>query len=743
MRRIILFALLGLGSLVSAQNNEKLKKQLAKKKQENAILFEIYAKKRLTQETPIEKEENIQDTSIYQQLQDERRKVATFIEGIPFFYENFDTDQINNSNADVLQNGSLKGLENSKILGEGIHIGVFDGGRAYAPHADFLKNSKDLSSSRVTNKEGEYIEKNAAGNITNRTPVPYSDHATGVTSMIGGKGYDQRFILQGGGIIEGNTRGILPKATFENYSFQASVLEGESEEKDVLQKILQSKLNLSNHSYGIQGGWNLKIIRNNLGAIDRNRTGWYWTGFYNFQKGEAYSIDGHYNEKDQSLDDIVYENPSMIIVKAAGNSFGKGPNTGINQYSDGTPIKTFYFTGREFPNGTILPEDNCQRGYDCISMGSLAKNIILVGATEKLTTADGKYSKVSDVVKASYSSAGPRDDGAIKPDITSVGSSILHASSNASGSEEWDYGDGTSYSTPLVTGIIGAWIEINKKLFNDQSLHAASAKALLIHSAQEAGSIGPDIWYGWGFADAKKGAELLVEKSNNSITFKDTELENKGKNEFIVETNGKQPLKVTISWIDPSAKDIPQTFIDLHNNRTSRLVNDLDLRIINIKTKEVYEPWKLDINAPMAPAIKGDNLVDNVEQVLIDNPTAGRYIIQVSHKGDLVDNEGNNTKKQKYTIIATGYNRIIDNKETHTSKINIHPTLITGSENVLISFEENIDSISVYNMAGRLLKQEEVKSPLHQLNFSTYPKGVYLINVKSGNHSVSKKILKQ
>lgn len=43
---------------------------------------------------------------------------------------------------------------------------------------------------------------------------------------------------------------------------------------------------------------------------------------------------------------------------------------------------------------------------------------------------------------------------------------------------------------------------------------------LLIHSAQEAGNIGPDVLYGWGLVDAKKRAELLVQKSNGVIVLK-------------------------------------------------------------------------------------------------------------------------------------------------------------------------------------------------------------------------------
>lgn len=49
--------------------------------------------------------------------------------------------------------------------------------------------------------------------------------------------------------------------------------------------------------------------------------------------------------------------------------------------------------------GSTLPGNNCFRNYDCISGGSVAKNIILIGATEKITNNNGRYNGIQDVVK--------------------------------------------------------------------------------------------------------------------------------------------------------------------------------------------------------------------------------------------------------------------------------------------------------------------------------------------------------
>ena len=511
----------------------------------------------------------------------------------------------------------------------------------------------------------------------------------------------------------------------------------ETEEKDISAKIRDSKPALSNHSYGNVIGWNIKDTP--MGIV------WYWSGSYNPATGRSFDLNGTYLNRDKELDDIVYNNPYMVVVKSAGNSYGDGPTSS-------TMFPAYYMksdgTLAEFNSSTdVIPPDNCSAEYDCIPTGAVAKNIITVGATEKIRTAeegfDGRYAQVSDVKKADYSSAGPRDDGAIKPDIAGVGSNVVYPSTSAAGSTTYNIGNGTSFSAPQVTGILGLWSQIYQSLFAGQKLNAASAKNLLIHTAQEAGNVGPDVWYGWGFVDAKKGAELLVQKKQNKVIFEDKELKNAKKNEILVKTDGSQPLKATIVWTDPSNKNSNyNTYREAYNDRTSKLVNDLDLRVTNVQTNEVYYPWKLDVNAPRNPATKGDNTVDNVEQVLIDQPAAGVYKIEVSNKGTLVNNDGVNTEKQTYSIIVTGYTGVIT---PGVIPAEASPTLLTdGNNKVNVKFVENINNINIFDMSGRLIRNIAPSSvQTYDVDFSGFPAGIYVLTASSTNHKLSKKIRKQ
>jgi hypothetical protein len=81
-------------------------------------------------------------------------------------------------------------------------------------------------------------------------------------------------------------------------------------------------------------------------------------------------------------------------------------------------------------------------------------------------------------------------------------------------------------------------------------------------------------------------------------------------------------LKVTLVWNDPAA--LPNT--------TPALENDLDLRLAG-PGGNAWLPWKLDPAADparlSAPAVRGEDHLNNVEQVSLDKPAAGTYLVSV------------------------------------------------------------------------------------------------------------------
>ncbi len=702
-RNLILISTLLYLSAYAQKNNDNLRREFEQQKIENEKKFESYAE-RVYGKNP--------DPETKKKIDSLKSRLGGFNFGVPYFLEEHDTTQLMNSNSDQLNtSGNITGLTGA-FNGENINFTVFDGGRIYDAHQAFS---------------------NATGRITNReaSTQNYSDHATGVGSFIGGRSIN----LSSGSVFVANTRGVAINSTMDSYMFDTTTLPGNTSTSNVFQKILVAQPNISNHSYGVNSGWAKNYDNNNnLNAY-----------IYNGSKAGStfYDYQGTYNTNDYNYDMLVYYNPSYIIVKSSGNYFNMGPTGPTGTISN---VPKYYSTSggpTAFSASDTIPPNNCSQGYDCIGPGSLAKNIIVVGATDIITTNNFRYTGAGDVVHSDYSSAGPRDDGGIKPDISTVGTNVYYAATSAAGSTLWSGGSGTSFSAPVVTGIIGLWTQINKQLFNNALLNAASAKVLTVHSASEAGNIGPDPWFGWGFINAKKGAELLVGKSNNTVIFADETLNSGVTNSKTVAATGSEPLKVTISWIDPKYTPNYQFVSDVYNNRTSKLINDLDLRIIDLTTNTVYYPWKLNANSPMTPATKADNTVDNVEQVVIDNPVAGRnYRIEITNKGTLVNDAGASAP-QNYSIMVTGQTQssLATNDLVKDGGMVIAPTLTKDYVKVLKAPKRS--TFNVYDLSGKKLQSGTIKSEEERIDLTPYIKGVYIIEVKTDKETVSKKVLKE
>lgn len=693
MKKQVLIINILAASLIGAQSNENLNRKFEKQKTENNQKFDLYIAKQY---------ENQKTQETLNEIQGKRNRLAGFTpDGKPFFIEAEDFRQIKNTNADYLQNGTIAGLTGT-FNGENIKYTVFDGGRAYQDHILF-----NNLSNRITNKEAATLD--------------YSSHATAVSSFIGSKDYTYSGY---------NFKGVAPNSTFDNYAFATTTLPGNTATSDKFQKILLAQPKISNHSYGVNAGWGARTYN---GADV-----WLWSMYYN--AGIHYDLQGTYYNDDQGYDQIVYENPSYVIVKSSGNYFDQGPA--------GNTLNKYYYNAAgaltQFSATDVLPPNNCALGYDCIGPGSLAKNIIVVGATDIITTNDNRYTNSTDVIHSYYSSAGPRDDGGIKPDISTTGTNVASAASTAAGSNSISVGSGTSYAAPVVTGIIGLWMQIYKTLFYNADFNAASAKTLMVHSASEAGNIGPDPWFGWGYIDAKKGAELLVGKSNNTIIYNDETLNNATVNTKNLKASGNEPLKVTISWIDP-AYSISSgiSWVNAHNNRSSRLVNDLDLRVIDTTDNTIYYPWKLNANSPMTPATKADNTVDNVEQVIVDAPVTGRtYRIEVTNKGTLVNSSGGNAP-QNYSILVTGYSEeLLTTQEiSNENTITIAPTVTKDIVNILKAPTKS--TFTVYDLSGKKLQNGTIKNSHETIGLTDYPKGIYIIKIKIDKNIIIKKVIKE
>ncbi|MBD2701127.1 S8 family serine peptidase [Spirosoma sp. BT702] len=374
---------------------------------------------------------------------------------------------------------------------------------------------------------------------------------------------------------------------------------------------------ISNHSYGSNAGWVFSDSRTTANK-------WEWWGDTTVSNTEDYKF-GVYNSTSVSWDRIAVASPYYLIVKSSGN------NRGSNGPGAGQP----YFLG--VSDATSTAPRNSQNGYDLIPTYGTAKNILTVGAINNLNFG---YNYPTDVIISDFSSWGPTDDGRIKPDIVGVGVNVL--SSTSENDSAYTSLSGTSMSSPNVAGSLLLLQELFSQRNSGRFLRSSTLKGLAIHTADEAGNTpGPDYQNGWGLLNIERAGRLLL-NSDQSYLLDEKTLAQSEVYSLTVVASGRGPLMSTICWTDPVGMAS-----SVLNDRTPKLVNDLDIRITDGKTTTL--PWILNPDNPSAAATRGDNIRDNVEQVLIADPTPGKsYTITVTHKNTL------NGSKQDYALLVSG-----------------------------------------------------------------------------------------
>lgn len=447
----------------------------------------------------------------------------------------------------------------------------------------------------VTHRElsGRIKTKESSGNI--------SEHTTHIAGIMIGAGINP--------IVKSTASG----ANLNVWDFNNDIAEMAQAAPELL---------LSNHSYGVQSGW--VFNPNRLGTDDNEK--WEWWGDDAISTFEDYKL-GYYDTKARDLDRIAFLAPNYLIVKSADNKRGEtGP-------PDGTP----YFIRNTLLTSTALRHRN--DAYGTIPMEANAKNILTVGAVFPPNKANPQP---NDIQMTYFSSWGPTDDGRIKPDL--VASGIEITSSSARANDAYAIYSGTSVAAPQVAAGLLPLQEYYAKLNFGFFMQAATLKGLAIHTADEAGKAsGPDYEFGWGLLNTQRAMQVIDNQEQNHSILENSLAQGSAYSINVV-ASGQGPLKVTISWTDPEATPISAYLL---NSRLPRLINDLDIRISD--GSETSLPWTLNPDVPSQPAVPGDNLRDNVEQVLISTPVAGKtYTILVSHKGVLKNSY------QDFSLIMSG-----------------------------------------------------------------------------------------
>ncbi len=280
-----------------------------------------------------------------------------------------------------------------------------------------------------------------------------------------------------------------------------------------------------------------------------------------------------YTAVSETVDLQTSENPSLLHVFSAGNS---------------NNLDCDYGAGDQWGNIT----GGHKQGKNVMTTANLAKDGTLVNS----------------------SSRGPAFDGRIKPDIAAHGAEQVSTFQD----NQYDAFGGTSAAAPCVMGTASQLYQAYKELNGGVNPESALIKATLLNTANDLENEGPDYRTGWGHLNAYRAVRLLEDQRYLSSNIGQGD---SNTHTVSVPPNTKQ-VRMMLYWSDKEATPLT----------TKALVNDLNL-VVTTPTSESINPWILNPTADpvslAAPATRGVDNLNNMEQVLINNPVAGDYTLQV------------------------------------------------------------------------------------------------------------------
>ncbi|WP_276500004.1 S8 family serine peptidase [Terrimonas pollutisoli] len=287
---------------------------------------------------------------------------------------------------------------------------------------------------------------------------------------------------------------------------------------------------------------------------------------YAVTSGDCASL-GVYDLYSRILDQQTFQMPNLQHVFAAGNS-------GTQDCSPYLP---------DFGNVYGGPQS--------------AKNLLTVGSTSEYNN----------------SSRGPVKDGRLKPEIVARGQVLSTRPTNTYASDF-----GTSYSSPAVAGGLALLYQRYRQLHSNANPKSGLMKALLCNGARDLGTAGIDYRYGFGVMNLLRSVTML--EKNDYINASVNSGATNTHSITIPAGSSLAQLKVMLYWNDSAAASMAAT----------ALVNDLDLEVTDpAATTHLPQVLNSSPGNVSDPATTGADHVNNIEQVIIDNPASGNYTFSV------------------------------------------------------------------------------------------------------------------
>jgi subtilisin family serine protease len=256
--------------------------------------------------------------------------------------------------------------------------------------------------------------------------------------------------------------------------------------------------------------------------------------------------------------------------------------------------------------------------FGSLPIQSSAKNVLTVGSVAR----DGTSMSV-------FSGWGPTRDGRIKPDVVAVGGQGATGEGcpdgvvSALAGGGYVTGCGTSMSTPAVSGTLALLIERYRQepyIVDPTVLPPPDLlKAVLLNTATDLGTPGPDYRFGYGKVNARAAVGALDQRAFRR---------------GVVSQGDVQETKIQVHPSDGSGCDF-QVLLNYADDAAppasaSTLINDLDLEVFSPGNVQ-HDPYRLNANFPELPAVPSPiHPAGPVEQVPVTGGEAGEWTIRVT-----------------------------------------------------------------------------------------------------------------
>ncbi len=368
-------------------------------------------------------------------------------------------------------------------------------------------------------------------------------------------------------------------------------------------------------------------------------------------------------------------------------------------------------------------------GFDMITGACSAKNVMTIGSIDPSNS------------MTSYSNWGPTDDGRVKPDIVTLGSDVNTVSVDTSSTpvSNNDYtgnisdSSGTSYASPAAAAVGLLLQQYYHSLFGSY-MKASSLKALMLHTADDAGNPGPDAKFGWGILNAEKAAQTIQQMQPGGtaklVEYTVNPVNNSSDALSITGISSQQPVRASICWTDDEGAE--QTSNDGVDNNTSRLVyrfgGSLKIQAAGSAMVEKFTFKPLSISNPQAVAAEGtgiwDNPVDNYQQINasgVDN--AGINLSVYKHASSPI-------AAKPFSVLITGLKSntaALGTAEERSKKKIIFHDAVNGSLKMISNHADDVFGIyRIYEMSGRIVQSGKEASK--EIRVKNLQKGIYILH---------------